>query len=81
MSILETFIHDPLVEWTKSHKSSGVEVQNPHAQRAISSIEARLQGVVVGVPLPVEGQARRLIADAVSLENLGKMYIWWMPWF
>lgn len=35
MSILETFIHDPLVEWTKSHKSSGVEVQNPHAQVCI----------------------------------------------
>ncbi|KAF5745781.1 serine/threonine-protein kinase ATR isoform X1 [Tripterygium wilfordii] len=87
MSILETFIHDPLVEWTKSHKSSGVEVQNPHAQRAISYIEARLQGVVVGVgaapslPLAVEGQARRLIAEAVSHKNLGKMYIWWMPWF
>ena len=32
MSVLETFIHDPLVEWTKSHKSSGVEVKNPHAQ-------------------------------------------------
>lgn len=32
VSVLETFIHDPLVEWTKSHKSSGVEVQNPHAQ-------------------------------------------------
>lgn len=32
MNVLETFIHDPLVEWTKSHKSSGVEVQNPHAQ-------------------------------------------------
>ncbi|KAL0334542.1 UNVERIFIED_CONTAM: Serine/threonine-protein kinase ATR [Sesamum radiatum] len=87
VSVLETFIHDPLVEWTKSHKSSGVEVQNPHAQRAISNIEARLQGVVVGVgaapslPLAVEGQARRLIAEAVSLKNLGKMYIWWMPWF
>ncbi|XP_051147175.1 serine/threonine-protein kinase ATR isoform X2 [Andrographis paniculata] len=87
MSVLETFIHDPLVEWTKSHKSSGVEVQNPHAQRAISNIEARLQGVVVGVgaapslPLAVEGQAQRLIAEAVSLKNLGKMYIWWMPWF
>ncbi|KAI6701007.1 hypothetical protein NL676_015331 [Syzygium grande] len=85
--VLETFIHDPLVEWTKSHKSSGIEVQNPHAQRAISNIEARLQGVVVGVgaapslPLAVEGQARRLIAEAVSLKNLGKMYIWWMPWF
>ncbi|KAI5062158.1 hypothetical protein GOP47_0022697, partial [Adiantum capillus-veneris] len=32
MSVLETFIHDPLVEWTKSHKSSGIEVKNPHAQ-------------------------------------------------
>ena len=32
MNVLETFIHDPLVEWTKSHKSSGIEVQNPHAQ-------------------------------------------------
>ncbi|KAK9112594.1 hypothetical protein Scep_020113 [Stephania cephalantha] len=71
MSVLETFIHDPLVEWTKSHKSSGVEVRNPHAQRAIGNIEARLQGVVVGVgaapslPLAVEGQARRLIAEAL----------------
>ncbi|XP_020579052.1 serine/threonine-protein kinase ATR [Phalaenopsis equestris] len=87
MSVLETFIHDPLVEWTKSHKSSGIEVQNPHAQRAISNIKARLEGVVVGVgaapslPLAVEGQARRLIAEAVSHKNLGKMYIWWMPWF
>ncbi|XP_024312541.1 serine/threonine-protein kinase ATR [Brachypodium distachyon] len=87
MTVLETFIHDPLVEWTKSHKSSGVEVRNPHAQRAISNITERLQGVVVGVnaapslPLSVEGQARRLIAEAVSHKNLGKMYIWWMPWF
>ncbi|KAG1359467.1 serine/threonine-protein kinase ATR [Cocos nucifera] len=87
MSVLETFIHDPLVEWTKSHKSSGVEVQNPHAQRAISNIKARLQGVVVGVaaapslPLAVEGQARRLMAEAISHKNLGKMYIWWMAWF
>ncbi|KAK3131306.1 hypothetical protein QOZ80_6BG0504770 [Eleusine coracana subsp. coracana] len=87
MTVLETFIHDPLVEWTKSNKSSGGEVQNPHAQRAITNIEARLQGVLVGVkaspslPLSVEGQARRLIAEAVSLSNLGKMYIWWMPWF
>ena len=56
-------------------------------QRAISNIEGRLQGVVVGVgatpslPLAVEGQARRLITEAISHKNLGKMYIWWMPWF
>ncbi|KAF3434771.1 hypothetical protein FNV43_RR21857 [Rhamnella rubrinervis] len=75
MSVLETFIHDPLVEWTKSHKSSRVEVQNPHAQRAISNIEARLQGVVVGVgaapslPLAVEavgGSDSAITAGAAS---------------
>lgn len=42
LSVLETFIHDPLVEWTKSHKSSGVEVQNPHAQVCLPSISVLL---------------------------------------
>jgi phosphatidylinositol kinase/protein kinase (PI-3 family) len=32
MTVLETFIHDPLVEWTKTSKSSGGEVRNPQAQ-------------------------------------------------
>lgn len=41
MSVLETFIHDPLVEWTKSHKSSGVEVQNPHAQVWLSLLHTQ----------------------------------------
>jgi serine/threonine-protein kinase ATR len=56
-------------------------------QRAIANIEARLRGVVVGVgaapslPLSVEGQAHRLISEAVSHTNLAKMYIWWMAWF
>lgn len=40
MSVLETFIHDPLVEWTKSQRSSGVEVQNPHAHVCISGISS-----------------------------------------
>ncbi|KAL0422944.1 UNVERIFIED_CONTAM: Serine/threonine-protein kinase ATR [Sesamum latifolium] len=39
VSVLETFIHDPLVEWTKSHKSSGVEVQNPHAQDLVLRLD------------------------------------------
>ena len=32
LTVLETFIHDPLVEWTKTSKSSGGEVRNPQAQ-------------------------------------------------
>ncbi|KAK1414808.1 hypothetical protein QVD17_30567 [Tagetes erecta] len=77
MSVLETFIHDPLVEWTKTHKSSGVEVQNPHAQRAISNIEARLQGIVVGVgaapslPLAVEGQTLYQAQGMREVNNYG----------
>ncbi|KAG6530237.1 serine/threonine-protein kinase ATR-like [Zingiber officinale] len=85
--ILETFLYDPLVEWTESHKSSKVEVQNPYAQRAISNIKARLEGIVVGVgarpslPLAVEGQVQCLIKEAISLGNLGKMHIWWRAWY
>jgi serine/threonine-protein kinase ATR len=33
------------------------------------------------LPLSVEGHAHRLIEEAVDKENLGSMYIWWMPWF
>ena len=46
----------------------------------------RLHGTLLGVssqpcmPLSVEGHAHRLIEEASSKENLGMMYIWWMPW-
>ncbi|KAL8144076.1 hypothetical protein V2J09_017108 [Rumex salicifolius] len=49
-------------------------------KRAINNIDARLQRVAVGVaaaqslPLAVEGQARRLIIEAVSHKNLGKIF-------
>jgi serine/threonine-protein kinase ATR len=45
MTVLETFIHDPLVEWTKTQKSGGGEVQNPHAQ-------VRIQGLWVSFTRP-----------------------------
>ena len=32
------------------------------------------------LPLSCEGQAARLIAEASDHDNLGRMYIWWMPW-
>ncbi|KAI3924096.1 hypothetical protein MKW92_025362 [Papaver armeniacum] len=55
--------------------------------RAIGNIQARLQGIVVGVGaapslrLGVEGQAHCRIGEAILHRNLGKMYVWWMPWF
>eukprot|EP00963_Diacronema_lutheri_P004971 scaffold363_cov331-Pavlova_lutheri.AAC.92 len=89
MSILETFVHDPLVEWTKHtrHTTSPDQADNALARKALSTIQGRLDGVLVGVrstpslPLSVEGQVHSLITEATSKDNLGKMYIWWMPWF
>eukprot|EP00756_Hemistasia_phaeocysticola_P001318 Hpha_TRINITY_DN10935_c0_g1::TRINITY_DN10935_c0_g1_i1::g.26740::m.26740/K06640/ATR; serine/threonine-protein kinase ATR len=31
-------------------------------------------------PLNIQGQVQKLINNATSVENLGRMYIWWMPW-
>lgn len=91
MSVLETFVHDPLVEWTRSSKQDSqrggrVASSSTRGKDALEKIRSRLEGVVVGVgaapslPLSPQGQARRLIEEAVSLSNLGSMYIWWMAW-
>ena len=32
------------------------------------------------LPLSVEGQAHKMIAEATSSENLVQMYVGWMPW-
>ncbi|KAK9914842.1 hypothetical protein WJX75_001188 [Coccomyxa subellipsoidea] len=89
VSVMETFVHDPLCEWTqrKHQRSSAEEMDNPQAKDALATLEGRLTGTLMGVrsipslPLSAEGQAHRLIAEATDKENLGCMYIWWMPWF
>lgn len=102
MSVLETFLHDPLLEWTKAPRAGGgggaaaalaaggaaaASHEVTFATEALHKIRSRLEGVVVGVgaapslPLSAHGQARRLIEEATSLHNLGRLYIWWMAWF
>ena len=79
MTVLETFIHDPLLEWTRKGQDPA---ENTRPRKALEKIRSRLEGVVVGVgaapslPLSPAGQARRLIEEAVSHDNLGRMYIW-----
>ena len=52
----------------------------------VTALAGRLTGTLLGVssmpslPLSTEGQAHRLIEEAVDKNNLGQMYIWWMPW-
>jgi len=80
ISVLETFIYDPLVEWSKTKPPSG-EVENDSAVTTVKKIEKRLLGYPeVGLPLSVEGQVHQQIQEATSLNNLSEMYIGWAPW-
>jgi len=93
LSIMEGFVHDPLVDWAKSEErnrraSAGdKEADNPQARDWLDTISGRLQGTLLGVfcepcmPLSVQGQTQRLIQEATSSERLSMMYIWWQSWY
>ena len=84
MSVLETFVYDPLCEWSsKSHHISG-DSENEMAVKTLKTIEGKLKGYTqssqkFGFPLSTQGQVSELISQATSLENLCRMYIGWAP--
>ena len=71
---------------TRLHAHDAASRANAKGVANLKNVEARLNGKVVGVgaapslPLSAEGQAQRLIADATAVDNLARMFIWWMPW-
>ncbi|KAJ2487857.1 hypothetical protein EV174_000288 [Coemansia sp. RSA 2320] len=88
MSVLESFLHDPLVEWskraTRSSRAPGAKEPsasaqpNEHAARSLHTIDRKLQGILQGiVPLSVEGQVDELIREATDPKRLFQMYIGW----
>ncbi|KAJ2734564.1 hypothetical protein IW152_002221 [Coemansia sp. BCRC 34962] len=85
MSVLESFLHDPLVEWnkrvTRGNRQASVKdgVQpNEQAFRCLSIIKRKLQGILQGaVPMSVEGQVNELIREATDPVRLFSMYIGW----
>uniref|UniRef100_A0A4W3HYM3 Serine/threonine-protein kinase ATR n=1 Tax=Callorhinchus milii TaxID=7868 RepID=A0A4W3HYM3_CALMI len=93
MSVLKTFLHDPLVEWskpvkgsTKSQVNETGEVINEKAKTHVQDIEKRLQGViktrnkVKGLPLSIEGHVHYLIHEATDEKLLCQMYLGWAPY-
>jgi serine/threonine-protein kinase ATR len=82
MSVLESFIHDPLVEWSNaSGTSKRGERENHKGLDLIRRIEHRLQGKVGdGHIMAVEGQVRMQIEQATSIQHLGTMYLGWAPY-
>lgn len=90
MSVLEAFIHDPLVEWEherrrkERHRSSNtnrpVVDLKTLAAGALEPIERKLQGLEGETQISVSNQVEKLIQDATSLLKLSKMYVGWSPW-
>lgn len=78
MSVLQTFVHDPLVEW----KDKDPRDRESSATRTMSNIERRLKGKRKSdsLPLSVHGQVHQLTKEATAEHLLAQMYIGWMPW-
>ncbi|XP_053507281.1 serine/threonine-protein kinase ATR [Ictalurus furcatus] len=93
MSVLKTFLHDPLVEWSKPVKGPSKtpanefgEIVNEKAKTHVQDIDQRLQGViknrnkVMGLPLSIEGHVHYLIQEATDDNLLCLMYLGWGPY-
>jgi serine/threonine-protein kinase ATR len=86
MTVLETFVHDPLVEWTKQRTYAQQDDPQLFSRSILQKIRGRLEGRLIGVgsaasmQLAPRGHARRLVEEATAWDRLGKMYIWWMAW-
>ncbi|XP_053162859.1 serine/threonine-protein kinase ATR isoform X2 [Hemicordylus capensis] len=93
MSVLKTFLHDPLVEWskpvrgnTKTLVNETGEIVNEKAKTHVLDIDQRLQGVIKnrnrikGLPLSIEGHVHHLIQDATDENLLCQMYLGWAPY-
>jgi len=92
ISVLEGFVHDPLVEWSKNkrrgqqHQASGANkaedpetIQAETAQAMLAQVRRKLGGNEPNVSssLSVKGQVQELIQVATSSKNLSEMYVGW----
>lgn len=81
MSVLEAFVHDPLVEWASrgSRNRSAAEIRNT-ADRQLGQIAKKLRGVMGETETTVPNHVEALIREATSLQNLALMYVGWAAW-
>jgi len=85
LNVLSTMRHDPLVDWIKRNDredASGMR-DSEEAEKELNKIDLKLRGILQEHGpnvLSVQGQVQQLISDATNINNLARMYIWWMPW-
>ena len=66
MSVMETFVHDPLCEWTKRNRSSE-ETGNPQAKDALRTLEGGLSVLHLPVCIsPARWQLRQQGAESIG---------------
>ncbi|XP_066914478.1 serine/threonine-protein kinase ATR-like isoform X3 [Clytia hemisphaerica] len=86
LSVLNTFLYDPLVEWKKDSRRAAMsapsEKSSTEAMGILRNIDKRLRGItkhsmIRNTVLSIEGQVDHLIQDATDISNLCQMYIGW----
>ncbi|WAR55831.1 hypothetical protein PtB15_6B574 [Puccinia triticina] len=94
MSVLETFVHDPLVDWMPSvSKRKGVDAPTEEyvareAKKALEPISRKLTGFQITSSssgkcdrqMSTENQVDSLINEARDNRHLGRMYFGWGPY-
>ncbi|KAL7700024.1 phosphatidylinositol 3-related kinase [Lotmaria passim] len=86
MSIVETLLHEPLVEWRRQSSRASA---SGGPKQLMERVARRLDGFLDLFSIPpqrdtlalnVESQVSKLIHHSSDLNNLSQMYIWWMAW-
>jgi phosphatidylinositol kinase/protein kinase (PI-3 family) len=82
LMLLESFIHDPLIEWNMYPSSNPNSNMNPYALKIWKKIKWKLEGRDPDPTkkLSIPDQVDFIIKQAMDIENLSLMYEGWTSW-
>ena len=77
VSVLQTFVHDPLLEWKKGNQTAAIST----AKMVLKEVDRRLSGFAEDKSTyqSPECVVRALIKQATDNNNLALMYVGWQP--
>jgi serine/threonine-protein kinase ATR len=92
MNTLDTFVHDPLIEWLEKTGDDKERVlDSREATKQMRLVKERLEGYYsplqsgerskTRVPLSVTGHVQELLEEATSNDRLSRMYIGWGAYY
>jgi len=69
LSVLETFVHDPLVDWTRSSRAEAQEAENPHAKDALATIAGARRRQFFEMQISLRRTCRAKSASSLVLQH------------